>query len=92
MTTDERGLGGDGPVALRGGKVGVADTSALHLQETLSRGELVGLGDGPVVDDLEGGAGAADHSGLHGFGDNVVAVRHGGCEFWWRKQLKAVFG
>ena len=41
-----------------------------------TRGAGFGDGGGPVVDDLEGGAGAADHSGLHGFGDNVVAVRH----------------
>ena len=92
MTTDKRGLGGNGPVALRGVKVGVAHTSALHLQEALSGSEVLRLGNGPVVDDLEGGAGVADHGGLHGLGDNVVAVRHDAKKFWWGEQLKAVFG
>ena len=76
VTTDEGGLSGYRPVVLRSVKIGVADTGALHLEENLTGSELLGLRDGPVVDDLEGGAGVADHSGLHGFGDNVVAVRH----------------
>ena len=78
VTTDEGGLSGDGPVALGGVEIGVANTGALHLEENLTGSELLGLRDGPVVDDLEGGAGVADHSGLHGLGNNVVAVRHFG--------------
>ena len=78
MATDEGGLGGDGPVTLGGVEVGVANTSAVHLQEDLTGLELVSLGDGPVVDDLEGSSSGADHGGLHGLGDNVVASRHGG--------------
>ena len=74
MTTDEGGLGGNGPVTLSSVEIGVADTSALHLQEHLTGGEVIGLRDGPVVDDLEGRAGGAHDGGLHGLGDNVVAV------------------
>ena len=77
MTTDERRLRWDGPVALRGVEVGVADTGALHLDETLAGLEILGLRDGDLLD-LERRTGRADDGGLHGLGD--VVGRHGGAE------------
>lgn len=76
VAADERRLGGDGPVALGGVQVGVADAGAVHLDEALAGLEVLGLGHGLVVHDLEGGARGADDGGGHHFGDRVLR-RHG---------------
>ena len=75
MATDEGELGREGPVAVLGVEVGVADTRAVELDETLARGEVLGLLDGVVGDDLEGRAGGLDDGGLLGLGDGEL--RHG---------------
>ena len=75
VAANERGLRGDGPVALRSMQIGVADTGALHLEKTFTGLEIVGLGHGPVVDDLESCTSRANDGGLHGLGDGVG--RHG---------------
>ena len=75
VTADEGQLRGKGPVAILGVKVGVADTRAIKLDETLARGELLGLLDGVVVDNLEGRAGRLNDGGLLGLGDGVVGHR-----------------
>ena len=68
VTTDERGLGRDGPVAESGVQVGVADTRADHLEQALARRELLGTLDAHILD-LDGGAALGNDRGLHRFGD-----------------------
>ena len=51
MAADERRLRGDGPVALRGVQVGVADTGAVELDETFTRGEVLWLLDWVIIFD-----------------------------------------
>ena len=77
MTANERELRVEGPVAVAGVEVGMADTRALELDETFAGGELLGLLDGVVVDDLEGLGGVLDDRGLLGLGDGELG-RHGG--------------
>ena len=72
VTADEGQLRGKGPVAILGVEVGMADTRAVKLNETLAGGELLGLLDGVVVDDLEGRAGGLDDGGLLGLGDGEL--------------------
>ena len=74
MTADEGRLCGDGPVALGGVQVGVADTGAVELDEALAGLEGLGLGNRDFGD-LEVGARRGDDGGLHGLGDGVG--RHG---------------
>ena len=76
MTTDERGLCWDGPVALGSVEISVADTGALELDETFAGSELLGLGDGDVLD-LEGSTCGGDDGRLHGLRDGVGGCRHG---------------
>ena len=75
MATDEGELGLDGPVTVAGVQVGVADTTAVELDETLAGGKLGGLLDGVVVDDLERLGRLLDDGGLLDFGD---VEGHGG--------------
>ena len=77
VATDERELRGEGPVAVLSMEVGMADARAVELDETLARGEVLGLLDGVVVDKLERGAGGLNDRGLLGLGDSELG-RHGG--------------
>ena len=75
VSADERGLCGDGPVALGSVKISVADTGAVELDETLARGELLRLRDGDLGD-FEGGPCRSDDGGLHGLWDGVGGGSH----------------
>ena len=75
MTSDKRSLCGNGPVALGSVQVGVADTGAVELDETLAGLEVLWLGDGDVTN-LEGCVLRGDDGGPHGLGDGVLG-RHG---------------
>ena len=75
MATDEGELGLDGPVTVASVQVGVADTTAVELDETLAGGKLGGLLDRVVVDDLERLGRLLDDGGLLDFGD---VEGHGG--------------
>ena len=68
VSTDEWGLGWDGPVTLGCVEICVADTGAVELDEALSGRELRGLGDGPVGDDLEGAPAPLTTAALMVFG------------------------
>ncbi len=78
MPADEGELRGDGPVALAGVQVGVANTADVELDEALARSEILGLLDGEVVDDLEGGGCRLDDRSLLGLGDGELG-HYGGC-------------
>ncbi len=79
MPTNEWELVRQGPVPLAGVQVRVAHAGTVHLNETLSRGELLGLLHRMVILDKDGRIGRYDESSLLGFGD---ANRHyGGREY-----------
>lgn len=77
MSANEGKLRGDGPIALAGVQVGVANTADVELDETLAGGEVLGLLDGEVVDDLEGGGCRLDNRGLLGLGDGELGHDEG---------------
>lgn len=68
MSTNERDVGWNGPITLGGVKVGVADTGAMHLNETFAGLELAGLGNGVVSLEVEFTATLGDDGGRLGLG------------------------
>lgn len=78
VSSDQRELGLERPVALAGVEVGVADTGALEADEALAGLEVFGLADGVVVDDVEGGGLILDDGRLLGLGDLELGGRHRG--------------
>ena len=71
MTADQGCLGGDGPVALASVEIGVADTGAVHLDETLAGGELLGPRHLVLGVDDDRGVRVLDDSGGLNLGDGV---------------------
>ena len=49
MSTNERKLGRDRPIALASVKISMADTAANELDQALSREKILGLLDGEIV-------------------------------------------
>lgn len=49
MSTNERKLGRDRPIALASVKISMADTAANELDQALSREKILGLLDGKIV-------------------------------------------
>lgn len=95
MTANEGQLRLNRPVAVAGVQVGVADTRAIELNETLAGLELLGLLDGVVVDDLEGGVRLLDDRRLLSLGDSELGghcrrsgVEPESCEFDGRSRAK----
>ena len=72
VSTDERGLCGDGPIALGGVEIGVADTGHVELDETLAGLEVLRLDDGVVCADFEGGTVCWDDGGGLGLWDGEL--------------------
>ena len=64
VSSDQRELGLERPVALAGVEVGVADARAVHLDETLAGREVLWLPDGVVVANVDGLIGGDDDGGL----------------------------
>lgn len=77
VPANERELGLERPVALAGVEIGVADTGALEADEALAGLEVLGLADGVVVNDVEGGCRALDDGRLLGLGDLELGGGHG---------------
>ncbi len=69
VPADERDFGRERPVTLAGMQVRVAHASAMQLDETLSRSELLGLLDRIVMPDLYGRVVRHDDGGLLGLWD-----------------------
>jgi len=69
MSTNQRCVRLDGPIALLGVQVGMAYTGTFELDETFTRLELGGLDDGVVVLDFEVSNETRDDRGRLGLGD-----------------------
>lgn len=74
VTTDEGGLSGYRPVVLRSVKIGVADTGAVELDETFTRGEVLWLLDWVIIFDGKVTEGF-DDGGFLDLGDCIGHIR-----------------
>jgi hypothetical protein len=83
MTTDERELVSEWPVTLAGVQVSVTYASAMHLDQTFPRSELVWLLHRIVIPDRDGCVGRYDDSGLLGSWDVVRHLEKVSCRVRW---------